>query len=168
MLRTRQIRRCDANGHRARRSGAPCSSTAARVPSLHPRPQCVSRQLQLPCSEPLTTSVAKNAFRDRTRRTTEAPRDRIRSALACVLLSRQSVFQRNAQVVPRQRFPANQRHSVARTSIRDRIRQATEFTWNPHSASRTASSTSAVRGIPCCARACSVTWTAFSVGSSGA
>jgi hypothetical protein len=71
MLRTRQINRYAAAGLYARGCVTSRALTATELLSPLPRPQRVSRQLQLSCSGRLTTFVAKNAFRDKTRLTTE-------------------------------------------------------------------------------------------------
>ena len=177
MLRTQKIRPFSANGDSARRSATPRSTTAVHGLSPIQRRQLVSRQLQLPTGTPLRTTVAKNASRDTTRHTTPRPTPPLATLRrassppihSVAILSRQNTFPRNAQLSSRQRLPTPSQHSVAKNVFRDRSPQATTFASRPHSSSaRTASSISAVRGIPCCARACSVTCTAFSVGSSGA
>jgi hypothetical protein len=138
MLRTRQIRRCNANGHRPRRPGTPCSSTAARLLSPLPSRHRVSRQLQLPCRSPLTTSVAKNACRDRMRLTTELAtrQNSFRTGLPYSVATKRIPAQRPSRSPP---TPSDQSSPFCRqnddprqNSSGDRIHQEPSFRVRSH------------------------------------
>jgi hypothetical protein len=191
MLRTHKTDRSNAASNRARRSTADSASTAATLLSpLLCRP-LNWRHSQLPHVKALTTCVAKNAIRDRSQSATQRPTND--PPLAATQRGARGTLEDACCISLIRVNPPNPRQSASYSSpaslattpttsqptTYDLCRQKrvsrqkspsdkTQFASRPHSSTRTASSISAVRGIPCCARACSVTCTAFAVGSSGA
>lgn len=141
----------------------------------HPRHSCrpftVARQSgdnpNCRIAENLRFVSPKNAFRDRSQAATKFPRRH--PVLAATQRGARCFATRPTLSPP---TPSATPSPFCRPDVDRRQnspRDIIHFTRGRHfSSARTASSTSAVRGIPCCTRACSVTCTACLFGSSGA